>query len=72
MNILKVKDEHGLVRDKETNAILNRDNNALKAYKARKRKMQETDMLVKDVSELKDRMLNIETLLTKLVERENK
>lgn len=72
MNTVKVKDEPGLVRDTETNAVLSTDLKGLQAYKAQKRRMQKVDELSDNVEELNKKMLNIEKLLTKLVERDNK
>jgi len=72
MNTVKVKDEPGLVRDKESNAILSTDMKSLQAYKAQKNRMKKVDELAESVKNLNDRMLNIETLLKQLVERDNK
>ena len=72
MNTVKVKDEPGLVRDTETNAVLSTDLKGLQATKAQKRRMQKVDELSDNMEELNKKMINIEELLTKLVERDNK
>ena len=72
MNTVKVKDEPGLVRDTETNAVLSTDLKGLQAYKAQKKRMQKVDELTENVELLNKKMINIEELLIKLLERDNK
>ena len=72
MNTVKVKDEPGLVRDIETNAVLSTDLKGLQAYKAQKKRMQKVDELTENVELLNKKMINIEELLIKLLERDNK
>lgn len=54
MELIKVKDEENLVRDKNTNAILNTDEQGLKAYKKQKEKMRKIDDIERDVAEIKN------------------
>jgi hypothetical protein len=72
MSLVKVKNEPGLVRDTNSGAILNNDQGALNAYKAQKRRVQMTNNMAKDVEDLKERMLNIEDLLLKVLENTKK
>lgn len=72
METIKVQNEPGLVRDKESNAILSTDMKSLQAYKAQKNRMKKVDELAESVETLNEKMLNIETLLKQLVERDNK
>lgn len=61
-----VKDDISYVRDTDTNAILNVDNQALVAYKARKN----NNMKIKsDVEELKGELQQIKTLLLKILDK---
>ncbi len=59
----KVKDNPGLVRHSYSKAILNTDNLALQAYKARKNKdnkvRNEINTMQKDINELKTLMQRI-------------
>lgn len=71
MSLVKVKDEPGLVRDTRSNAILSNDQGALKAYKARKQKERDLEDLRNKVDLMEGKLINIESLLVKLVEKEN-
>ena len=64
---LKVKDNEGLVRDADSSAILNTDNRALVAYKARKQKEEMLNRIIQENSELKKDVSEIKALLEKLV-----
>ena len=58
MKYIPVENSNHLVRDKSTNAIINRDNGGLEKAKARKKarieKDQKINKLEDEVSELKD------------------
>ena len=60
----KVENHPGLARDMNSSGIVSVDNQALLAYKKRKRSMNE---LQGDVAELKTEMKEIKQLLFKLV-----
>lgn len=64
---LKVKDSEGLVRDADSKAILNTDNMALMAYKAKKQKEAMINRIIEENSELKKEVSEIKALLEKLV-----
>lgn len=51
-------------------ALLNTDNDALKAYKANKAKSAEINNLKKDFSSLKEELSEIKNLLRQLVNKE--
>ena len=63
MNYMDVEGHPGLVRDKNTGAILNTNEQEVEAARARKKawkeKQKEFDELKNDVSELKDMMKQI-------------
>lgn len=64
---LKVKDTEELVRDTSSSAILNTDNMALKAYKARKAKEALVDQLARENEEIKTELAEIKELLRQIV-----
>jgi hypothetical protein len=61
-----VKDDNSFVRDTDTNAILNIDNEALTAYKLRK---NANVKLKNDVDELKSELQEIKQLLKKMLDK---
>ena len=66
MNYLKVKDHENLVRDKDTNVIININRSEIEQAKKRKaeriKKEQELNNLKNEVSEIK-------SMLTKVIEK---
>ena len=68
MKYVRLKDEEGLVRDQETNAILNVDRSSLARYKQRREKMEQKNQ---EIENLKSKMDNIENLLQQLLDRDN-
>ena len=66
MNYLKVKDHQNLVRDKDTNVIININRSEIEQAKKRKaeriKKEQEINNLKNEVSEIK-------SMLTKVIEK---
>lgn len=70
METVKVKDEPQLVRDLNSGAVLNKDNKALLAYKARKKLMSDLNEInnLKDrVTSMEDSINNIESMLKTLI-----
>ena len=66
MNYLKVKDHENLVRDKDTNVVININRSEIEQAKKRKaeriKKEQELNNLKNEVSEIK-------SMLTKVIEK---
>lgn len=62
----KIENEISYVRDPNCSGIVNIDNDALYAYKQKKKAQRE---LVSDVAQLKDEMLEIKNLLNQLVNK---
>lgn len=62
----RVEQDTSYVRDMRTNAIINVDNDALDAYKKRKRA---TLTLQNDVDSLKQEISEIKSLLVKLLDK---
>jgi len=63
MRYEKVKERSDLVRDKQTNAILNVDNDSLKAYKNRKKHINKINDLEDKVNGLEEKMDTVISLL---------
>ena len=64
MKTLKIKDEEELVRDVNTQAVLNNNMSSLEKYKARRNKERE---MSSDVQTLKNDMKEIKELLQQLI-----
>lgn len=69
MQVAKVKDAPGLVRDMQTQAVLNTDNNALEAYRRKRNKQQEMDEVVSDINNMKSDIDQIKSLMQRLLEK---
>jgi uncharacterized FlaG/YvyC family protein len=73
MNYIKVKDHDGLVRDKNTGAILNINRTEIEAARERKalrqKKKQEEQELKQTVDHLQNEVSEIKDMLTKIVEK---
>ena len=63
---MKVEEDNNLVRDTETNAILNVNTSALQAYKNSKKQFNKIDNLEGKIEKFDERLLNIENLLISL------
>ena len=77
MRFKKVEERPDLIRDEQTNAILNIDNQALKAYKNRKKQMEKINNLdgfreevKEDINMLKNEIQSLKELV--LMSLENK
>jgi hypothetical protein len=70
-NYLKVEEHPDLVRDSETNAILNTNNDSLSAYKKRKKHFVKISNMDDKMKHMDERLINIENLLSSLAERLN-
>lgn len=64
---LQVQEHAHLVRDTESNAILNVDNRSLHAYKKRKQHMSKIDQLEQQVQGMEQKMDQIITLLQQTI-----
>jgi hypothetical protein len=64
---LKVKGSEELVRDTSSSAILNTDNEALNAYKARRAKEAAIEQVVREHAEMKSDIEDIKNLLKELL-----
>jgi tetrahydromethanopterin S-methyltransferase subunit B len=65
MNIVKVKDHPHLVKDLDSKAVLNTNYAALLEYKRKKQMEEEVKSLKTDVSDMKDTLNKILSLLNK-------
>lgn len=73
---LKVKDHPGLVRDKNSNAILNTDQTALNKYREERERLlkvknavEDTELLKREVAQTKQDINEIKQMLMKLMEK---
>lgn len=70
--ILKVKDHPGLIRDKDSNAILASDINMKRQFEQEQRKKFEMDNLPKRIEKLENDLDQIKNLLIILVSEKSK
>ena len=68
MSRIKLTDTDKYERDGHSKAILSNDHNALKAYKARKRHMQQIESYGDDINNLKNDMIEIKNLLKQILQ----
>lgn len=64
---VKIQDHEELIRDNNSSAVLNVDNQALEQYKARRKKQREKN---EEIENLKQDVSEIKSLLYKLLEKE--
>ena len=62
MSKIQKTEKEGIYRDMTNNALLNKDNDSLNAYKKQKQKFNEIDKLKSEISEIKE-------MLTLLLEK---
>lgn len=62
-----IKEDNSLVRDEETNAVLNTNTNALEAYKLQRDKQRKVENVVSDVENLKNDLKDIKNMLEKIL-----
>lgn len=68
---IKVQDRRDIIRDGDSKAILNINNDGLAAYKAKRQREQTMDNIVNEVSNLKADMGEIKLLLSRILEKNN-
>jgi len=61
----RVREDTDFVRDTKTTAILNTDSESLAAYKKKRNREQEFEMMKADINSLKENMKTIIKLLSK-------
>jgi len=59
----------GLVKDVTNGAILNIDNEKLRAYKTQKKSIEKTQLLEAQINNMKDQMITIEDKLNRILEK---
>jgi hypothetical protein len=69
MTKYKIKDNETLVRDAETNAVLNTDVSSLERYRMRRDIENKKE---KEIQKLRDDIDDIKSLLTQLIAEKNK
>jgi len=68
---IKVQDRRDIIRDGDSKAILNINNDGLAAYKAKRQREQTMDNIVSEVSNLKADIGEIKLLLSRILEKNN-
>ena len=66
MNYLKVKDHENLVRDKDTNVIININRSEIEQAKKRKAEIIKKEQ---EINNLKNEVSEIKSMLTKVIEK---
>lgn len=67
MTYIKVKDADNLVRDRNSNAILNIDSSGLSAYKARKKQMNKVNNVNNKIELLENRLDDLNEKIDKIL-----
>ena len=66
MTVIKVKDNPGLVKDKETTAILSVDNDGLKAYKLQRERLRQNNGMLDDINNIKQELIELRSILKQI------
>lgn len=66
MAVIKVKDNPGLVKDKETTAILSVDNDGLKAYKLQRERLRQNNGMLDDINNIKQELIELRSILKQI------
>ena len=66
MSVIKVKDNPGLVKDKETTAILSVDNSGLKAYKLQRERLRQNNDMLDDINNIKQELIELRGILKQI------
>lgn len=66
MSVIKVKDNPGLVKDKETTAILSVDNDGLKAYKLQRERLRQNNDMLDDINNIKQELIELRGILKQI------
>lgn len=73
MPLLKVKDNHSLVRESSSGALINRDVNALREYEEKRRlassQRQELNNVKIEIDSIKNDLCDIKELMYKLLDK---
>ena len=66
----KITDNPKLIRDTFSQAIVTTDNDALAAYKAKKRQTRQIQDMSEDINNIRDEMRELKSLLVQIVNKE--
>jgi hypothetical protein len=69
MQVAKVKDAPGLVRDVTNQAVLSTDIDGLEAYRRKRNKQQELDAALSDINNMKSDIDQIKSLMQRLLDK---
>ena len=62
----QVEDNPGLVKDKETTAILSVDNDGLKAYKLQRERLRQNNGMLDDINNIKQELIELRGILKQI------
>jgi len=68
-NVVKVKDNPGLVKDKQTTAILSVDNDGLKAYKLQRERLRQNNGMLDDINNIKQELIELRGILKQISQK---
>ena len=66
----KITDNPKLIRDTFSQAVVTTDNDALAAYKAKKRQSRQIQDMSEDINNIRDEMRELKSLLVQIVNKE--
>jgi len=66
MTVIKVKNNPGLVKDKETTALLSVDNDGLKAYKQQRERLRQNNGMLDDINNIKQELIELRGILKQI------
>ncbi|WP_292486406.1 hypothetical protein [Methanohalobium sp.] len=72
MKLDKIKDDNSFMKDRDSKAVVNVDNDKLEAYKNKRQKNRQIDRTIKDVEQLKSDVGEIKSLLHQLINNNGK
>ena len=66
MEVTKVKNNPGLVKDSKTTAILSVDNDGLKAYKLQRERIRQNNGMLDDINNIKQELIELRGILKQI------
>lgn len=65
--LVKIENEPGFLKDKNTQAVISTDNSALEAYRAKRKRDTENQMKLDEINNIKQDVAEIKDLLRQLL-----
>lgn len=64
-----IKEERNLMRDPDSNAVVNTDTRSLKKYKRQKQKNRKIDKMESEIDDIRDQLKDIKNMIGKFAPR---